>query len=434
MNPHPDDPLLIGVDGGATEVKAHVVRVLARPAGSLASDDDRPLLALGATRAAERYDALAGFGPVALERQRAEAAGGAIRPSPDEERAGERWLAAFERTLRALGAEARSRRVLVGIALPGAKTADGRGTAVVRNGPRIPEFLDRLELRLARAGIELVAPIAPLVSDGLAAGLGEDAREHGLFRDVDDAYLIGGGTGVAECFKLGRRVVGLDELAGSVAKAWELRARSGCSFDDALSARGINRAYAERAGAPLPLAEACFPERRALHGDALAVEILAEAASALAELIALRLDALRRLPPRAERAPRAGAPSAPGVRTFLARVVVGQQLGRLLGEPALADLFRRPVEAELVRRIEAARDPRLSERCLAGGGLRAGWLQASSARAAPALGAAAHALSWCAATRAGAAPHDATRAGAARVPESVRGGVPGNERTRAAGG
>jgi hypothetical protein len=364
------DVLLIGVDGGASEVKAHEVLVL--------STGSELALGLGAASASCCYDAVPGFVPVAIDEQLASFERGEIRPTAAERAQGRLWIDAAARSIAAIAGDA-PRRALVGMCMPGLKTRDRRGLAVVRNGPRIPDFLDRLEELLVRDGIALAQPIANLLGDGEASGLGEDVEVRGALRDVDDAYYIGGGTGVAEALKLDGRIVSFDELDGSLRKAWQLDSELGGNFESLISMSGINSSYAERTGRALPVDPADFPEERALLGDTAADEVLERAALALAELVFLRLRDLR-----------AGAA---GGEHVLQRVVLGQQLARLFGTPALAPIFRSRVENELARRIAMSADGPNRRRALDGAGLAHGFLRASALRAAPAIGAAAAALS-----------------------------------------
>jgi hypothetical protein len=365
------EELHIGVDGGATEVKSH--EVLVREKGAR--------LMLGSASAAVRYERLAGFDPLPIEVQIEQHARGAIEIGEIEREQGERWLAAAAASVLAVAARADGARVTLGICLPGLKTADRRGTAVVRNGPRIPDYLDRLEAQLAHAGLEIARPLAALVGDGEACGHGERAAEDGAWRGIADGYYLGGGTGVAECLLLGGNVTSFDALAGRLAKAWELRGPDGRNYDDLVSLGGLNRELARRARLVLPLGAADLPEERALAGDPIARELLAALSSSLAELIVQRLERLCE-----------GLEAAPGLPaiargTVLERVVIGQRLGAWLAEDRLQDLVRTPLERALAQRIDRSSIPELRERCLEHGALRPGFLIASNLRAAPALGA-----------------------------------------------
>jgi hypothetical protein len=407
-----DGEILIGVDGGASEVKAHQVLVLS------------PSLALGAASASCCYDAAPGFDPVPLAEQLVALERRRVRPTRMEIAQGDLWVDAAASTIAAVAAEAADPadanrpRVRVGVCFPGLKTADGRGLAVVRNGPRVPDFLDRLEGRLERAGLVLVRPIPPLLSDGDACGIGENVHVQGMLRAVSSAYYIGGGTGLAEALKISGEIVSFDALRGWMPKAWAMESALGGSFEQRISMGGINVAYAARSGRPVPVQHDEFPEQRAARGDVHAIAVMDVAARALAELVFARMRALakgrRAIPSSTAVASRAAdavgsraadaavaraAEAAGGERasqawpsTFLDRVVFGQRLAHLFADESLREVFRDVVEVALAEHILHADDPALAEHYLAQSHVRSGLLCASSLRAAPALGAAAVAL------------------------------------------
>ena len=325
----PDRTVLIGVDAGATEVKAHQVTLL--------SSTSAEALRIGPAGASCCYDRVSGFEPAPIEEQLAAQKGALERTFelPDKEREqGERWVDAATSSILSVAAQTRCERALVGIGMPGLKSADGRGVVVMRNGPRIPDFAQRLEQRLTGGGLELVRPIGPLTSDGDNCGRGEETDRQGLFRDVENAYYIGGGTGVAEALKLGGELVPFDRARSWIPKAWEMTTAGGHSVEDALSTRGINAIYAADAGRPTPIGPEEYPEERALAGDVVADSVMKEAALALAELVFERLVTLRHGPSREhaqERAEPRPTSQAPFRGTVLERVVVGQRLGRIFG-------------------------------------------------------------------------------------------------------
>ena len=339
MSPVPDPPgpeaaprAVVGLDGGATSAKACRVR-----------QGEQGLAAVAAP-AEERYLRVAGFIPVSREASLSSA------PTAQELLAAQAWIAAAARAVaRAAGPGG---GVLLGAALPGLKTPDGRGLAWARHGPRIPDYLARLESELAAAGVELLAPAGGLWSDGDCCGWGEERAEQGLFRGVRNAWYAGGGTGLAEAFKLGGQPVEMDRMAARLQKGWQIPWRDGLTFEDALSLSGLNA----RAGGPVET------RIEAPRGR----EAVAETVEALAELAARR----------AREVEQAGFGA-------LERVVVGQRLGLLLASAPLA-----PARAALADALAARGLP------------RTGWLMLSRLREAPALGAAAHALAAWEATRA----------------------------------
>ncbi len=317
----------IGVDGGASSVRAWIVE--RGPGGLVAIGDGHEI----------EHRPVAGFESVA--RERCEAA-----PMPPAERdLGRLWIEDSARCIVAVLASGNHGPASVGVCMPGLKTRDGRGIAWSRHGPRVSEFLDRLEQRLARSGVQLATSISGLYSDGDCCGWGEEQAEGGSFRGVATAWYLGGGTGLAEALKVGTEIVPWLAASAWMRRAWELPWRDGSTFEDALSASAMNARCGGHA------------EERAASSDA-ARGVLLEAVEALAEL------ALRRSVAIAEHT---------GAR--LERVVVGQRLGLILSDPRTAFL-RGPLESALAAR-----------------GLPAhGWLEISNLRAAPAIGAAAQAL------------------------------------------
>ncbi len=194
---------------------------------------------------------------------------------------------------------------------------------------------------------------------------------------------LGSGTGLAEAFKFGGEIVGLDALKNTVAKAWQMEVRPGVGFEELLSMRAMNERFAERAKLELPLAIDDQPERRAADGDEHALGVLTEAAEALATLCFERIRAVHGGKKAGSRAkhPRRG--------TMLDRIVFGQHLGRLFARSELAHVLRDRTEEHLSRLIEHSGSLVLCTHYLEGSTLRTGLLAPSTLRAAPAIGAAA---------------------------------------------
>jgi len=369
---------LIGVDGGATEVKAHHVTCddLRRPTS----------FALGRAAASRVYPARNGFAPMPVAEQLQQRAAPAL--SAEEAAVGATWVASAADAIAAAAGQVSGRRLLVGVGMPGLKTEDGRGIAVINNGPRIPDYLERLERQLAERGMELVAPVARLGSDADYCGIGEAWAADGLFRGVQHAYYVGGGTGVADALKLRGALVTFDAVRDWMRKAWQLQSEHGATFEALVSAKGMNAGYAARVGIE---PGARFPEVDALAGIKAAAEWLGIVADALAELIVERIDTIhngrRTLPHRG--ADYAGlAADHPYRGILLDRVIIGQRIGMLYADERYRVLFADRIDAAFVRRLRALNDAELTGRLLADGKVRPGFLRASMLRAAPALGAA----------------------------------------------
>jgi len=380
--------VLIGVDGGATEIRAHEVVLLPR-----ASLDEEPSLVLGPASASCLYDRARGFRPLPVASQILASERGKVSPTGLEGAQGRLWLEAGSRVVLAVASQTGKSRARVGVCMPGLKTKDGRGIAVIRNGPRIPDFLDRLEALLSAGGLSLARSIGRLSSDGEACAYGEDRSAQGSLRGVPSAYYIGGGTGIAEALKVDGKILALDGLKRFLRKAWQMESAGGKNLEDLLSPHGMNAAYSQIARKRLPLTAEDLPEKRAAQGDQGAAAILRRAGEALAELVLDRMLMLRHgtAEPPPDR-PRTGAASR-GARippnTILGRIVVGQRLGVILADPALHAFFRDPAEEALARRIIATGDGALRKHYLSGSNLRPGLLVPSLLRVAPAIGAAA---------------------------------------------
>jgi predicted NBD/HSP70 family sugar kinase len=372
---------LIGVDGGASEVKVHEVLVV--------EDELGRRLKLGERAASRVYPRVPSFTPPSARGIERGEDLGAIDAAEREQAWA--WIESTAQCIARVARDRGAKSVLIGIAMPGQKSRDGRSIQFAFNGPRIPEFLDRLEEQLDDAGVVLLAPLIPLLSDGLCCGLGEEHAESGLLRDVDDAYYVGGGTGLAEALKVRGKLVETEDFQGAFPKAWALSDRAGRSFDVSLSAAGINRRFAERARLALPLEPGQFPEQR-VEVDSAAQTVFEDAASCLAQLLVRRLCTLGDLP---KAVPDAAQPFA------LERFVVGQRLGRLLDDARTRPWFLVPFRRELLAELRSAElmqdryrelERELSRSSRPRKSDANDFVRVSHLRAAPAIGAAATAL------------------------------------------
>ena len=221
------DALWIGVDGGATNVRALAV------AGGRAGE----LRALGpaVVRAFPPFAA-----PVALERQLGEARSGTPRLGAEEAANAAARSALCAEVAAAAARAAGASRVRVAVCLPGLPSADGAGLAVVKNGPRMPSFAVELERALGGLGLAALE-LAPLVGDGAAAAWGEHAAARGALAGAPAGLVLAAGTGLAEGWKVAGRVLADAERAERFVPAWRLAAPDGASFEEHLSLAGLGR-------------------------------------------------------------------------------------------------------------------------------------------------------------------------------------------------
>jgi hypothetical protein len=317
-----DTPLLIGVDGGATEVKACAVVEVDR------------LLDVGPETASFRHET-ADFAPVPLDVQLAEREQRAPIQTREERAAAGAWIDAAAQAILSVSARAGRSDVAIGMCMPGLRCNRDRGIDVMKNGPRMPDFLDLLEARLRREGLVLQVGIQGLLSDGVAGALGEEIGQGGNLRHVSNGWYVGGGTGIAECAKIDGRLIALDDLS-KTPKAWQMTSSTGETFEDRLSMRGMQAQFRRRSGRDEAID--LHVERAALAGDSAAIATLEDAALALAELATARARTIEGRGPFSTNC-----------------IVVGQRLGALLAEPKLAPLFRDVAQAHTKVPLVASR-------------------------------------------------------------------------------
>ncbi len=394
----PADFILIGVDGGATEVKAH--RVLfeesvgtqgtaQRAAGfSLRVVDS--LFELGSESSSKHYEMVPDFKPLPVGEQISRRDAGNLELSELERQQGAKWIEAAASVTAEVATCAGGQCVLVGMGMPGLKTADQRGIAVINNGPRMPDYLARFEQQLSAHGVKLVAPVARLGSDADYCGLGEQFAAQGMLRDVTNAYYVGCGTGIADAMKLKNHLVTFDESRSWIQKSWQISSAIGPTFEKLVSARSMNEGYGRLTGTSESTAHR-YPEVDAAAGQPLAIAWMDSVAMVLAELIFERLDTIhhgrRHLAWRGEAYLKLD-PNHPYRGTWLDRVVIGQRMGQIYDRPDCRVVFRDKLDQYLAGLIIDSGGQPMMDRYLDGNKLHSGFVCASRLRAAPAIGAA----------------------------------------------
>ncbi|MFP4548098.1 MAG: hypothetical protein ACLFQM_08190 [Fidelibacterota bacterium] len=227
--------LLVGLDGGATKVNGWTIDVV---------DGE---FEMGDHNYAVSYHEFTGysdkFQATDIQRQLKEFQSGRIKPGKKETRQGEAYVEAAAEVVLKLVKKSGVKRVLIGEGMPGLKTADKRGIAVMANGPRIINYCDMMEKILKSYNIDLVEPIAELGSDAFYCGIGEEYAREGQFKNVDNSYYLGGGTGAADALKLDGKLVSLDDIKAWFIKTWELKNEKGLSLEKCASAKGIQQIY-----------------------------------------------------------------------------------------------------------------------------------------------------------------------------------------------
>lgn len=230
-------PLLIGIDGGATKVSVW----------QIIQNKDNSTFSLGKTNATKSYREIAGFIPnfipVNINTQLNERE--AANPTTDEKQQAAVYVEACALAIQELCNKVGVSDVLLGIGMPGLKTENKRGIAVVANGPRMLDYSNSLEQRLKELNVNLISPVDHLGSDADYCGIGENYSEAGIFRTCKNAYYLGGGTGVADAMKLDGKLLTFDNAREWMAKTWEMKSETGLPLERVTSVSGIQHTYAE---------------------------------------------------------------------------------------------------------------------------------------------------------------------------------------------
>jgi len=106
------------------------------------------------------------------------------------------------------------------------------------------DYSNKLEKKLEALNIKLKSPISHLGSDADYCGIGENYSEDGAFRNYQNAYFLGGGTGVADAMKLDGQLVTFDAAREWMAKTWEMKSDEGLPLERVTSVSGIQLTYA----------------------------------------------------------------------------------------------------------------------------------------------------------------------------------------------
>lgn len=233
--------LLIGIDGGATKVSGWTTVI-----------NEDQTFQLGDINVIKEYreyeEHMPSFKPVNILVQLGEMNENDIDLTVEEKFHGKAYMYAAADVIIELAERVGADHVMVGIGMPGLKSADKRGIVALANGPRMPEYCKVVEARVEAAGIEMEKPIHHLGSDADYCGIGEEYSSEGLFSQEENSYYLGGGTGVADAMKLKGELLAFDKAKTWIAKAWEMKNSEGKSMERFASSSGIQAVYSEFSG------------------------------------------------------------------------------------------------------------------------------------------------------------------------------------------
>jgi len=345
-----DDVLLLGIDGGATKVSGW--NVLFHP--------ESQSFSLGKFFANRSYRDIPGhipnFAPVEITVQFKERDANAIQSTSAEKQQAAVYVEACAQVIESIVEQSGAKSIVVGLGMPGLKTEDKRGIAVVANGPRMIDYSDQLEKRLSDASIRFAAPIAHLGSDADYCGIGENFSAEGLFKDIENGYYLGGGTGVADALKVGGQLLPFDATKSWLAKTWEMKSTDGRSLERFTSAGGLQAVYAEIAGKEVSElnAKEIYPLQIAelsAKGESAAKKMIQLAVDNLSQLLFERITSLYAGSPNAFNFVNPNRPKLSAQHDFLGglfdKIIIGQRLGELFESPFGATEIRTPLIKQL---------------------------------------------------------------------------------------
>ncbi len=381
--------LLIGIDGGATKVSGWVINY----------QEQIQLFQLSDINLQKKYsdypDFNPGYTPVDIKTQLGEM-NKEIHLTREEKKQGDVYMKTAADVIIGLLKKFPEKKALIGIGMPGLKTADKRGISAIANGPRMPGYSEFIELRIKEENLTLGSPIAHLGSDADYCGLGEEYSADGLFKDVQNAYYLGGGTGVADALKLKGKLIPFDQTKSWIAKTWEMLCDTGLSFERYASASGIQFIYSRYSNIPVEELNNnhIYPPQileKALSDDKAAIDTINDVSIYIATLIYERITTIysgwfglfsfvnpaRELTEKDHK--------FRGV--LLDRIIIGQRLGDLLDDSKKTGLLWNRIIERLSELFNKNNDNRLKKKYLQNGKFREDFIAISRLREAPAIGA-----------------------------------------------
>ena len=384
-----DNIVLIGVDGGATKVSGWIIEYSKE--SRLFHITDQNIL----KKYSDYSDYNPAYVPVDIKTQLDEM-NSVVGLTEEEIKQGVVYMTAATDVIIELIQKFQDKKTLVGIGMPGLKTINKRGIVAVANGPRMPDYSEFIESGLNKVNISLLSPIAHLGSDADYCGLGEEYSEDGLFKDVNNAYYLGGGTGVADAMKLNGKLVPFDNAKKWIAKTWELKSDKDLSLERYASAGGIQSIYSGYSNMsveelnrnqiyPLQILE------KAIQNEMAALTTINDISNYIAGLLFERImtiyqgwsDYFSFVNPTKKIEDKEHEYKG----TLLDRIIIGQRLGDLLEDSKNTPLLWNQITSGLSALFKSVNDKKLLKHYISNGNFKEELIAISALREAPAIGA-----------------------------------------------
>ena len=353
MNSKEKEYIIIGIDGGGSKVSAGIIESKDISTFTIKS--------LSQQYYNERSEFNSDFFPVAMDIQLNEYNTEEYNVTNDEVLQGNAIIESFHNSIINLNID---KPILMGIGMVGLKTKDLRGIGAIANGPRIPNFCIQLEDALHKSNIHLHKPIQYIGSDADNCGIGEEYGKDGLFKDIQNGYYIGGGTGTADALKLKNELIPFDSISSWIAKSWEILNENNISMEQYTSLKGIQSIYSNYS--EIPINELCNESiyaneifSRALKNEQAALLTCADITKYMSTLIVERVETIFSgwqnkfglLNPKHSLL----INNHPYKNNLLERIIIGQGLGKLFHLSKNTPLLWDPLHNNIYDMIQKSR-------------------------------------------------------------------------------
>ena len=353
MNSKEKEYIIIGIDGGGSKVSAGIIESKDISTFTIKS--------LSQQYYNERSEFNSDFSPVAMDIQLNEYNTEEYNVTNDEVLQGKAIIESFHNSIINLNID---KPILMGIGMVGLKTKDLRGIGAIANGPRIPKFCIQLENALHKSNIHLYKPIQYIGSDADNCGIGEEYGKDGLFKDIQNGYYIGGGTGTADALKLKNELIPFDSISSWIAKSWEILNENNISMEQYTSLKGIQSIYSNYS--EIPINELCNESiyaneifSRALKNEQAALLTCADITKYMSTLIVERVETIFSgwqnkfglLNPKHSLL----INNHPYKNNLLERIIIGQGLGKLFHLSKNTPLLWDPLHNNIYDMIQKSR-------------------------------------------------------------------------------
>ena len=240
MNSKEKEYIVVGVDGGGSKVSAGIIE----------SNDNITFTIKSFSHQYynESKEYISDYSPKDMATQLYEHSTEQYNINNEEKLQGKEIIKSFHDTIINLNVD---KPILLGVGMVGLKTKDLRGIGAIANGPRMPKFCMELENELKQSNVKLYKPIQYIGSDADNCGIGEEFGKDGLFKDVQNSYYIGGGTGTTDALKLQNKLIPFDNISSWIVKTWEILNDKNICMEKYTSLKGIQSLYSHYSNIPI---------------------------------------------------------------------------------------------------------------------------------------------------------------------------------------